>query len=202
LRYKEQTGDANTPYSYTTSDGYKLGSWQSNQRYYYKNSKLDTERIKRLEEIGFIWSEKRKFMLKPWDFWYGLTLICKEHTSNANAPHDYKTPEGFYLGRWQSNQRKNYKKNVLSHDKIKRLEDIGFKWTPFEEAFEKGFQETLRYKEQTDDANVLQSYKTSENYNLGTWQNTQRANYKKGILSADRIKRLEEIGFKWKLKKK
>jgi len=72
---------------------------------------------------------------------------------------------------------------------------------PKKEAFEKGIRETLRYKEQTGDANVPKRYKTPNGFNLGTWQSTQRANYKNGILSADRIKRLKEIGFKWALKK-
>ena len=65
------------------------------------------------------------------------------------------------------------------------------------EQFEKGFQETLLYKERTGNPNTRASYKTEEGYLLGSWQSVQRGNYRKGKLSADKIKRLEAIGFKW-----
>jgi len=93
-------------------------------------SSLPADRVKRLEEIGFLWGEERHRKLKPWDLWYGLTLKYKEQTGDANALRSYKTPAGFNLGIWQSHQRKNYKKGILSEDKIKRLEDIGFVWAP------------------------------------------------------------------------
>jgi hypothetical protein len=91
----------------------------------------------------------------------------------------------------------NYKKGNLSSDRIKRLEDIGFTWERLEEQFEKGFQETLLYKESSGNPNASQRFKTDEGFTLGTWQSSLRGNYKKGNISAERIKRLEEIGFKW-----
>ena len=48
----------------------------------------------------------------------------------------------------------NYKKGKLSPDRIKRLEDIGFTWDMFDEQFEKGFQETLKYKKSTGNPNA------------------------------------------------
>ena len=113
--------------------------------------------------------------------------------------YSYKTPEGYNLGTWQHTQKQSYKKSKLAPDRIKRLEKIGFRWSPHDEKFEQGFQETLRYKEQSGDSNALSSYKTPDGYNLGMWQSTQRNSCNKGKLSTDRIKRLEEIGFKWAL---
>jgi hypothetical protein len=66
-------------------------------------------------------------------------------------------------------------------------------------AFERGFQETLKYKERFGTPNVPVHYKTSDGFKLGIWQNQIIQAYKKGTLSPDRIKRLEELGFKWKL---
>ena len=94
-------------------------------------------------------------------------------------------------------KEQHYRKGNLSPDRIKRLEDIGFIWDILEEQFEKGFQETLRYKESTGNPNAPIDYKTAEGYRLGTWQRSQRRNLQKGKLSPDRIKRLEEIGFIW-----
>ena len=125
------------------------------------------------------------------------TLLYKERTGKPNAPISYKTPEGYQLGKWQSHQRENYKKGKLSPDRIKRLEEIGFTWELLDEQFEQGFQETLLYKERTGNTNAPTIYKTPEGFRLGAWQSDKRNRYKKGKLSPDRIKRLEDIDFKW-----
>ena len=67
-----------------------------------------------------------------------------------------------------------FKNGKLEQDRIKKLEDIGFVWDQLEESFNQGFEETLRYKKQHGTANAPQGYKTSEGFNLGTWQNNQR----------------------------
>jgi hypothetical protein len=79
---------------------------------------------------------------------------------------------------------------------MRRLEKIGFTWEILEEKFEKGIQETLLYKERTGNPNAPRNYSTS-GFWLGDWQSHQRERYKIGKLSSDRIKRLEDIGFKW-----
>jgi len=66
-----------------------------------------------------------------------------------------------------------------------------------EETFENGFQETLRYKKRTGSPNAPEDYKTVDGYRLGIWQTNQRSKHKKGNLSSDRVKRLEDIGFTW-----
>ena len=188
LLYKARTGDLNAPNSYKTAEGYYLGSWQSDKR--ARKGKLSPEQIKRLEEIGFTWE-------KNFGKGYEETLLYKDRTGNPNVPLNYKTAEGYRLGFWQSIKRHNYKKGNLSQGWIKRLEDIGFTLENYEEKFEKGFTETWLYKKSTDNPNAPQKYKTPEGYSLGTWQATQRVRYKMGKLSQERIKRFEEIGFKW-----
>ena len=202
LLYKNSTGNPNASQHYMTVEGFKLGSWQSHQRVNYRKGNLSPARVKRLEEIGFVWNvmniEQNRL---GWDQWYELTIRYMNEFGDASAPRSYKTSEGFRLGSWQSHQRKNYKKRKLSPDRIERLEKIGFTWEKLEEQFEKGLQETLLYKEKTGNPNVPQSYKTVEGYRLGSWQSDQRKSYKKGNLSPDRIKRLEDIGFKWRMQR-
>jgi superfamily II DNA or RNA helicase len=199
LRYKDEFGNPNAPLRYKTHDGFLVGRWQGHQRGNYKKGELSTDRIKRLEEIGFTWD----ILEETFEKGFQETLLYKENTGDPNAPLRYKILEGFRLGIWQSTQKDNFKKRNLSPDRIKRLEDIGFKWeiqeAKYEEAFEKGFQETLLYKENTGTPNVPTSYRTAEGYLLGTWQNNQRRLYKKRILSSDRIERFEEIGFIWEI---
>lgn len=209
LSYKKQFGDPNTPQKYKTPEGYRLGRWQNTKRVYYKKGKLDSDMVKRLKDIGFKWGSSmgrggggRWNQKEAFEKGFKETLRYKEQTGSPNALQQYKTPEGYNLGRWQNTKREHYKKGKLDSDMVRMLKDIGFKWVlKKRQGFEKGFQETLRYKEQTGNPNALLQYKTPEGYNLGAWQGNQRHAHKMGKLSLDKVKRLEEIGFVWELKK-
>ncbi|HHT9144666.1 MAG: helicase associated domain-containing protein [Candidatus Brocadiaceae bacterium] len=196
IKYKEQHGDANVPHGYKTLQGYKLRRWQECQRSSYKKGKLDREKIRRLEDVGFVWS------LRKDAFKVGLqeTIKYKERFGYPNAPQNYVTAEGFNLGSWQNTKRQSYKMGKLSDERIRKLEEVGFKWNfnIEDESFEKGFNETLKYKEQFGNANAPPAYKTSDGYPLGRWQSKRRQAYKGGRLSPEKIKRFEEIGFVFK----
>src|SRR3990167_4624927 len=194
LRYKKQYGTANAPARYKTPDGFPLGSWQCDQRNRFRNSKVEQDRIKKLEEIGFLWELLEEAFNKGFE----ETLRYKKQHGDANAPARYKTQEGFPLGTWQSHQRGGYRNGKLEQDRIKKLEKIGFVWDLFEELFNEGFEETLRYKEQYGNSNAPKRYKTPKGFPLGSWQSDQRKNFRNGKLEQDRIKKLEEIGFRWR----
>jgi len=199
LLYKNSTGNPNAPLRYKTDEGYRLGIWQSTQKDNYKKKNLSSNRIKQLEEIGFKWEIQEEHFEKQFEKGFQETLLYKNSTGNPNAPASYKTDEDYLLGTWQSNQRRLYKKGILSPERIERLEKISFTWEILEEQFEKGFQQTFLYKERTGDPNAPDRLKTDEGFRLGTWQSHQRGNYRKGNLSSERIERLEEIGFKWEI---
>jgi superfamily II DNA or RNA helicase len=203
LRYKNQYGNPNAPSgTYTTPEGFKLGVWQNDLRRSYKKGTLVAERINRLNEIGFKWDLKKETIEKAFERGFQETLSYKKIFGDPNAAGEYITPEGYRLGQWQINIRQKHKKGKLDLDEFKRLEEIGFKWEFREEAFEKGFTETLKYHAHFGNPNAHHSYKTTKGYRLGGWQTEQRTKYKKGKLSPERIKRLEEIGFKWESKKR
>ncbi len=50
--------------------------------------------------------------------------------SNIMEPSGYKNGKKneIKLANWASHQRDNYKRGKLDKDRIKRLEEIGFKW--------------------------------------------------------------------------
>jgi len=204
LRHKEEFGEANAPYEYTTSEGFKLGQWQTDQRQFYKKGKISKDRIQKLQDVGFKWFKYEELLDEKFKKGLHETIRYKEYFGSPNAPQGYKTPEGYALGSWQMNLRKYYKKGKLSPYRIKRLEEIGFKWLPkdefMQESFDKGISETLNYKKQFNDSNAPQTYKTQTGYPLGLWQANIRQYYKNRQLAPDRLKLLEEIGFKWVIK--
>ena len=55
-RYRLKCGNCNVPQGPPRSP---LGTWVKHQRKFYRKETLSSERIKRLEEIGFVWEVKQ-----------------------------------------------------------------------------------------------------------------------------------------------
>jgi len=198
VKLKKETGDANCKEGYVTEDGFSLGKWQRSQISRFLVGKLSKERIEKLDKIGFVWI--RNVLEHQWNEGYEETRKYKEKYGVANCLKVYVTEDDYVLGRWQTTQTMNYNKGILSKEKIDKLEKIGFIWNIFEHRWNKGYEETRKYKEKYGVANCPKRYVTEDDYGLGTWQGEQKKSYKKGKLSRERIEKLEKIGFKWSLK--
>jgi superfamily II DNA or RNA helicase len=185
--YKDRHGDCNVPYDW--SENKQLAKWVGRQRGFYRKEKLDKDRIKRLEEIGFVWNP----IDSQWKEMFIVLTEYKKKFGNCNVPSQW--PENKQLATWASTQRGDYQKGKLSEDRIKRLDGIGFMWNPIDSQWEEMFIALSEYKEKYGHCNVPRQW--VENKKLATWIRTQRGEYQKGKLSEDRIKRLEEIGFVW-----
>jgi hypothetical protein len=120
--YNDNHGDCNVPLRWTENK--QLGLWAGVQRRSYRKGKLSKNRIKCLEEMGFVWNpidsqwEEMFTKLKEYKNKRGDCNVSKHRTENKQ------------LGLWVSRQRSNYRKGQLTEERIKRLEDIGFVWTP------------------------------------------------------------------------
>jgi len=90
------------------------------------NNKLSKDRIKELE----------KFPGWSWNMYETLWIEALHHLEkyvsregHSRVPENYKTEDGFRLGRWVSRCRNNYKSNKLSKDQIKELGKFpGWTW--------------------------------------------------------------------------
>jgi Helicase associated domain len=76
---------------------------------------------------------------------------------------------------------------------MERLEALGFKWNTKEAQWERNFRAFQDYIQRNGHA-------PTQSCELGVWANNQRRLYRKGDLSPDRIRRLQEIGFEWRVK--
>ena len=169
----------------------ELAHWVRNQRVAYKKGTLSQERIKNLEELGFIWDPHDAC----WGENYKKLLGFKKEWGHCLVPYGYKDRD---LAHWVRNQRIAYKTGTLSQEKIKNLEELGFIWDVKEAWWEEGYQKLVGFQKEWGHCLVPQGYKDKA---LGRWVGTQRQAYKKGRLSQERIKKLEAIGFQWVAKK-
>jgi superfamily II DNA or RNA helicase len=181
LTYKSIHGDTNVPLRYETN----LGTWVVNQRMIRKSGILSAERIRRLDNIGFVWDT----LESRWEAMFAELINYNAQHGHINIPVNVSTS----LGNWVSNQRKNLKSGELDSYRKKQLDEIGFVWDVRDEKWEEMFNELLLYKAEHGNLNVPINYHTG----LGTWVSIQRRNLKLGSLEIDKRRRLDEVGFDW-----
>ena len=143
-----------------------------------------------LNKIGMVWDKNET----KWYEGYSYAQEYFKQYGNLNVPQNFMIEDGYKLGNWISFQRSSYKKHTLSAEKIQLLENLNFVWNPLDELWEIGFLHAARYSEIGDINAVKQTYCTPDGYKLGEWLRSQKRQYPKGKLDAERLQRLENIG--------
>jgi hypothetical protein len=115
--FSEENGHCMVPRGYKTKDGYNLDEWVANIR--AKPSKLTDERIKRLDDIGFVW-EPHEF---KWEQGFKALEEFYKQNGHCLAMRGYVNDQNFKLGNWVNDQRNN---KELNPNKVKRLDRLGF----------------------------------------------------------------------------
>jgi dsDNA-binding SOS-regulon protein len=183
--YKEANGDCDVPCIYEANP--QLGIWVSTQRETLKKGKLNPERKRKLEKLGFTWDSYEQ----AWEAMLLQLEGFKEANRDFDVPQIYaKNPQ---LAIWVNSQRDALKKGKLNSERERKLEDLGFSWKPFEEAWEDTLLELKKYKEVNGDCDVPWLY--VKNPRLGGWVNHQRKQLNKGKLDPRRKRLLTDLGF-------
>jgi len=190
VAYKEEHGNCNVPQRYFENE--QLGGWVGNQRAAYKKGNLNQEKIRKLSSLGFLWEPDEA----RWEEMYQELVNYAKKYGNCRVPV-YGYSENQQLGMWVSQQRANYRVGRLNKDRVKKLDEISFAWDKYEAYWEEMYQELSYYKKQYGDCNVPDGY--SQNSKLAVWVGVQRQSYKKSKLSKEKVRRLNELGFAWKI---
>ena len=133
-QYKKEFGDCNVPQAWPRN--VNLGKWVSKQRDHFryfkegKKSRLDSERIEKLDNLGFEWFRGKGKGLRTWNKYFSDLIKFKEKYGHTNVPVGYK--EDPALASWANQQRVNYRysQSMKTRPSIlqqnQRLESIGF----------------------------------------------------------------------------
>ena len=189
-KFKKREGHCRVPPNFK-EDKMTLGTWVYVQRIFYKKGTLDSERVKRLESIGFSWDPNSE----RWQSGYEALRKFKKREGHCRVPQLFEE-DGVTLGTWTTIQRVYFKKGTLDSERVKRLESIGFSWDPNSEKWESGYEALRKFKKREGHCRVPRGFKVG-GLNLGSWVMVQLLFYKKGTLDSERVKRLESIGFSW-----
>ena len=177
--FKAEHGHCKVPESHGS-----LGKWVKKHRELRKKNKLSKERIQKLDALGFDWSPQGT----PWEERLDELTKYKAERGDCSVPQSQGP-----LGKWVKRQRAAYKKNTLSEECVKKLEDIGFSWGNTHSAvWDERLDELTKYEAEHDHCNVPQRQGP-----LGVWVHTQRIACKRGKLSEERVQKLDCICFSW-----
>jgi len=190
--YVQAHGDVRVSQSYTTPDGYHLGTWCAARRRDLQAGRLTPERAKVLTDLGL---EAEL----PDPFEVGITELAEYVHAHGDAlvPSSYAAPSDYNLGKWCSHQRNDRKTGRLSTEGIARLDGLGFVWDAVQNKFDTGLAALRTYVATYGDALVKQGYRTPDGFALGTWCSERRTDHRLGRLSDERVATLEALGFAW-----
>ena len=189
VEYYNEHGNLKVPINYS-KNGLNLGIWISHKRKAYKGTKgeksLNEEQIRKLESIGMIWDVFKE----QWDETYEIAKEYYEEHGNLDGLYN-KRVKGKNLYLWLDEQIQLYNKKILPEDKIQLLEQIGMTWNRLDTKWKKMFDVAKEYQKENG------TFKGIKDKQLKAWINTQRKVYKRGNLSNEKIKLLEDIGMVW-----
>ena len=115
--YSNKEGHSNVPQNYKDK---KLAIWVSKQRGNIINERLSEDKINKLEELNFV---KDVYNMK----WDNMYLELKEFYDKYNHCN-ITSSVNKELTIWAQRQRAMFKKNSLSIEKRRKLDEINFAW--------------------------------------------------------------------------
>jgi len=135
---------------------------------------------------------------ESWEFWFGLVERYAAEYGTARVPAPYVCDGTYPLGTWVFKQRYKHGKGLLDPSRARRLTELdGWTWDPAEDAWEEGFGHLAEFAKLTGGVGISRP-NAINGYNLGSWINTQRGRFTRGLLGEDRVRRLESIpGWSW-----
>ena len=122
--YKAREGDCQVRADHEDGDGFNLGTWVHNQRGFAAVGKLSAERIALLDELGFVWDPNEE----DWNNGYEHLKAYKAREGDCQVRADHKDGDGYNLGTWVHNQRRDAAVGKLSAERIALLDELGFVW--------------------------------------------------------------------------
>ena len=172
--------------------------WVNFQRQQRKKTALSDEQISLLDKLSFTWRQRER---ESWEDRLAEVVAFKEEYGHCDIPLTLKNPPK--LSAFVNNSRSQRNNGTLTVERIAKLDAVGFIWINgsridgdgMNTAWKERFDELLEYKKIHGDCIV--PTRSKENPQLGNWVNQQRILKKNGTLHSERIRLLDEAGFRW-----
>ncbi len=184
VKFKEREGHCRVLAKHTES-AFKLGAWVNRQR--SSENTIFAERRARLDAIGLDWNPHTA----AWENGFVEMVKFKTREGHCRVLKSY-VEEAFNLGVWAAIQRRS--RRSMPTERTKRLNAIGFEWSPHAASWEKGFSALEIFKEREGNCRVPDAH-VENGFSLGRWIGKQRL--AKDHIETERADRLNAMGFEW-----
>jgi len=167
VEFKRKHNHCLVPYTYPENPA--LARWVKRQRYQYKlfhqgeTSSMAWDRIKMLEDLGFIWDSHEA----TWQNMFKELITYKKQCGNCEVPTNHSNST---LYTWINRQRAQYKhyckgyQSSMTIMRILQLENQGFKWKiRSSKGPRKKFKDTEKKIAIIKEANEVDNFPISEN---------------------------------------
>lgn len=176
----------------------ELANWVVKQRKLYRQSTRNggksndtfTAKVVLLELMGFMWSCREAQ-------WQRSFNRLESHGKENNGSLFVKKQDDHQLYTWIEQQRKSYRKGVLSVVRESLLTEIGFVFDPTDVKWWANHKNLCQYQKENGDTMVPSVDDEGEPNHLGQWVARQRLYKKKGILSECKVEALNDLEFSW-----
>jgi hypothetical protein len=176
-------------------DGLLISKWCTYQRHLYKRGKLSKRRIELIESIyGWQWDTKK-------DPWMTNFLALKKLAQRSQV--QFLPDSSLALKRplltWIRTQRRRYATGSISSDQVALLSSIpGWTWNKPSSQWDAKFSALSQYATETGSAMAPQGFINADGVSLGSFCQQLRNDYRRGVLSPERIARIETLaGWEW-----
>ncbi len=171
----------------------KLGAWVVEQRHNRRRKKIRPEYEHRLNEIGFEWNVSERDPAE-WDRMFLLLQQFKEQHGNGRVPSDEKHQK---LAEWCQAQRRRFKLGRLLQRRRRKLEEIGFEWSlpNSTDKWNEMFRQLSEHCQRMGFCKFVNCDQSSRT--LRSWCSGQRKLRRLGLLSDERVSKLNVLGFEW-----
>ena len=192
--YREH-GHLEVPSNYMTENGRMLGRWV--RRQIEDKDELPEDKKSRLESIGIVWSDS-------WSKRFEITRQFLQE--NPDYQISQATVIGdFWLGKWLVQQMRAKENGTLRKDRVDKIASLRenvpkperLALVPvWEQSYLKAKTAYERY------GTIRFAARSPEDKRVLAWLSKQRRAKEKGLLSEERIYRLEELDIDWRTRKR
>ena len=192
--YYEEHGDLDIPKDYCVND-FQLGDWIRVQRRNNNAGNLSQERFELLSAIGMDWDNvKEKSIQNSYvQGFQHLEAFIAEYGVDA-MNNAIICADGYKLGSWLANCKTKYRNGKLPQKHIRHFEKLGVQLEK-SDLWEERYQEMKAYLESNGIKYIPKGAVSESGFDLYSWAADQRRAYKKGLLSEEKKKKLDDIGY-------
>ena len=166
--------------------------WATRQSSLLMRGALDIKRKTQLDALGFTWTAEAND--RGWEEKFTRLKNYRARHGHADVPSRWRDDP--QLAAWVSDQRQRRKKGQMSNEQERQLGELGFTWQHrVRGSWETQLAEVAAFKAKHGHCEIPLHYPA--NPKLGRFVNAMRSNRKRGKVSADRIAKLDAVGFLW-----